>query len=59
MGSKDEREGKQMNLPKRGRRKHERMNDAKALREDLENFDFTSSLAKAEMRKEAGKRRTR
>ena len=44
-------------FPKRSRRKHERVVDAKALQDDLQKLGFTPSLAKPEMGNEVGRQR--
>ena len=51
-------------LPRRCRRKHERVSKCKTLQDDLQSLGFTPSLAKpekgkGEMGKEVGRRRTR
>ena len=45
------------NLPRKSRTKHEWVGDAKALQEDLENLNFTPSLAEPKMGKDVEKRK--
>ena len=47
------------NLPRKSRRKHERVSGHQALQEDLKNLGFTPRLAKPEVEKEVGRRRVR